>query len=155
MVDYVGKGRAASKTMRANQSPNSPPPQPNTPSANSGNVTVVCRFRPFNEKELEMGSKPIVSFDGNGKSLKLNVQVCYFPVVHPYCNSNCCLGPIICDTEQFQLRQSIRHAIDPEGGLRCRCETNHRLCPRGIQWHDLRLRSNIVRKDPHHAGAKH
>ena len=80
MVDYIGKGRAASKTVPANQNP--PPPQPNAGAANSGNVTVVCRFRPFNEKELEMGSKPIVSFDENKKSLKLNVQVCHFLVTH-------------------------------------------------------------------------
>ena len=31
--------------------------------ANSGNVTVICRFRPFNEKEIKMGAKPVVDFD--------------------------------------------------------------------------------------------
>jgi hypothetical protein len=31
-------------------------------SPESGNVTVVCRFRPFNQTELAMGAKCVVQF---------------------------------------------------------------------------------------------
>ena len=32
-----------------------------------GNVTVVCRFRPFNAKEIEMGTEPVVNFKSSDK----------------------------------------------------------------------------------------
>ena len=32
------------------------------PPKNSGNVTVVCRFRPFNQKEKDMGTEAVVDF---------------------------------------------------------------------------------------------
>ena len=36
---------------------------------------VVCRFRPFNTKEIEIGAKCVASFDPDGKHLVLKTQV--------------------------------------------------------------------------------
>jgi kinesin family protein 5 len=47
-------------------------PAKNKPSA-SGNVTVVCRFRPFNEKEKAMGTKTGAEFGANG-ALTINLK---------------------------------------------------------------------------------
>jgi hypothetical protein len=33
-----------------------------TADKSSGNVTVVCRFRPFNQKEIAMGTEKVVDF---------------------------------------------------------------------------------------------
>ncbi len=41
--------------------------------ATSGNVLVVCRFRPLNAKEKEMGTKPCCDFAGDKKQVKLNL----------------------------------------------------------------------------------
>jgi hypothetical protein len=38
----------------------------------SGNVTVVCRFRPFNAKEIEMGTNPSIEFANDFR--KVNVK---------------------------------------------------------------------------------
>jgi kinesin family member 5 len=38
----------------------------------SGNVNVVCRFRPFNQKEIAMGTNPSVDFNSDGR--KVNVK---------------------------------------------------------------------------------
>jgi hypothetical protein len=36
-----------------------------------GNVIVVCRFRPLNRKEKEMGTVPCVEFGADKKGLSL------------------------------------------------------------------------------------
>jgi hypothetical protein len=36
---------------------------------------VVCRFRPFNAKEREMGTKCVAHFNGDGQHLTLKTQV--------------------------------------------------------------------------------
>ena len=72
MVEYINKGKSPSKSTAPNQNP---VPLQKGESASSGNVTVVCRFRPFNESELEMGAKPIVNFNENKKNVTINVEV--------------------------------------------------------------------------------
>lgn len=43
-----------------------------TPSNSSGNIKVVCRVRPFNKSELELGSVPCVEFlDAQSMKVKL------------------------------------------------------------------------------------
>jgi len=37
-----------------------------------GNIRVVCRFRPLNEKEIKMGSSMCISFDPDGKTVNMN-----------------------------------------------------------------------------------
>lgn len=43
--------------------------------ANEGNVMVVCRFRPFNEKEIQMGETKCVAQFGSNNNLELRTQV--------------------------------------------------------------------------------
>jgi hypothetical protein len=52
-----------------------PPPSSSGPSAGgSGNVKVVCRFRPQLDNELMRGGESIVAFDGSGKNVSINVR---------------------------------------------------------------------------------
>ena len=77
MSEYIGQTRQASKTEIIRPNPGNLPLQKtgSPPIASSGNVTVVCRFRPFNQKEIAMGAKAIVSFNEDQKNLTLRVQV--------------------------------------------------------------------------------
>ena len=54
---------------------------------NSGNVTVVCRFRPFNNREKEMGVSQAVEFNPDGKRCKILLPQVSFatPILHITC----------------------------------------------------------------------
>jgi hypothetical protein len=39
----------------------------------SGNVMVVCRVRPLNQKEINKGSKCCLEFNKNGKDIGINM----------------------------------------------------------------------------------
>ena len=41
------------------------------PQPSGGNVTVVCRFRPFNEAEKSLGVKQAVEFNEDPKKCKI------------------------------------------------------------------------------------
>lgn len=41
------------------------------PVAAGGNIKVLCRFRPFNEKEKQNANEVVVEFDDDEKSLKI------------------------------------------------------------------------------------
>ena len=46
-------------------------------STQEGNVMVVCRFRPFNAKEKEMGAKPVAEFNKDGQHITIKTQVSF------------------------------------------------------------------------------
>lgn len=53
--------------------------------APEGNVMVVCRFRPFNEKEIQMGqNKCVAHFNDDHQHLDIKTQVNSFILSHTY-----------------------------------------------------------------------
>lgn len=46
---------------------------------NAGNnIKVVCRFRPQNKREIAEGGVPIINYDENGETCRMDVSICFF-----------------------------------------------------------------------------
>jgi hypothetical protein len=43
----------------------------------SNNIKVVCRFRPQNALEIREGGQPIINYDDNGQSVKVDVSLAH------------------------------------------------------------------------------
>ena len=41
----------------------------------SNNIKVVCRFRPQNSLEIKEGGQPIINYDDNGQTVKVDVSL--------------------------------------------------------------------------------
>ena len=92
---------------------------------NSGNVTVVCRFRPFNQKEIAMGTEPVVEFKPDKQKLFIKLEkvgehkqlkdMFAFQMI----NLSCCLsiGEARHTRHELHLRQSVRHAVPAKRSL--------------------------------------
>ena len=49
---------------------------------NRNNIRVVCRFRPQNSREIREGGVPIINYDDNGDSCRMEVSTKFFLIIN-------------------------------------------------------------------------